>query len=54
MKPVTLEEPRGEVDLEVFEPGTEVLYRPSIEDEQRCYEFGSAFAEKVMEYHARF
>jgi flavorubredoxin len=44
----------SEMGLETFEPGTEVLYRPSIEDEQRCYEFGFAFAEKVMEYHSRF
>ena len=26
--------------LEVYEPGPEVLYRPSFEDEQKCYEFG--------------
>jgi len=40
--------------LEVYEPGPEVPYRPSPEDDQTCYEFGSSFAEKVKEYHARF
>jgi anaerobic nitric oxide reductase flavorubredoxin len=38
--------------LEVFEPGLQVLYKPSLEDEARCYEFGKAFARKVKEYHA--
>ncbi|MGD0234247.1 MAG: FprA family A-type flavoprotein [Syntrophorhabdales bacterium] len=38
--------------LAVFEPGLQVLYRPSLEDEARCYEFGRAFASKVREYHA--
>ena len=38
--------------LAVFEPGLQVLYKPSIEDEARCYEFGKSFARKVREYHA--
>jgi anaerobic nitric oxide reductase flavorubredoxin len=40
--------------LEVFEPGVEVLYRPSAEDEQKCFEFGKQFAEKTIEYHKKF
>ncbi len=40
--------------LEVFEPGVESLYRPSPEDEGRCYDFGRAFAREVKEYHSRF
>lgn len=40
--------------LEMSEPGMQVLYRPSPEDNQRCYEFGADFAKKVKEYHARF
>ena len=40
--------------LETVEPGIDVLYRPTFEDEQRCHEFGYGFAEKVREYHARF
>ncbi len=40
--------------LAVFEPGLQVLYRPSIEDEARCYEFGRAFVQRVKEYHATF
>lgn len=40
--------------LEVFEPGVQAVYRPSVEDEKRCYDFGRAFAEKVKEYHGQF
>lgn len=40
--------------LEIFEPGLQVLYRPSSEDEQKCYAFGRDFAVKVKEYHRKF
>lgn len=40
--------------LEVFEPGMEVLYKPSLEDEKKCYDFARAFAVKVKEYHKQF
>jgi flavorubredoxin len=40
--------------LEVFEPGVQVLYRPSPEDETACYEFAREFAGKVKEYHEHF
>ncbi|MCL5024303.1 MAG: FprA family A-type flavoprotein [Nitrospirae bacterium] len=40
--------------LETFEPGLQILFRPSLEDETTCYDFGRAFAKKVKEYHARF
>lgn len=40
--------------LEIFEPGVEALYRPSPDDEEKCYEFGKAFAGKVKEYHNQF
>jgi flavorubredoxin len=40
--------------LEVYEPGIQILYRPSIEDENRCYEFGRGFARRVKEYHDNF
>jgi anaerobic nitric oxide reductase flavorubredoxin len=40
--------------LEISEPGMQVLYRPSPEDKQRCYEFGADFANKVKAYHTRF
>ncbi len=43
-----------QIGLETYEPGVDVLYRPTFEDEQRCYEFGLGFAEKVKEYHAKF
>lgn len=40
--------------LEVAEPGMQVLYKPSSEDEGKCYDFGRDFARKVKEYHQRF
>ncbi|MGD0887002.1 MAG: FprA family A-type flavoprotein [Thermodesulfovibrionales bacterium] len=40
--------------LETFEPGLQVLYRPSLEDETTCYDFGREFARKVKEYHLKF
>ncbi len=40
--------------LEIFEPGLQVLYKPSFEDETKCYEFAREFAKKVKEYHAKF
>jgi flavorubredoxin len=32
--------------LEVFEPGIQVVYRPSPEDENQCYNFAREFAKK--------
>ncbi|MCX7793597.1 MAG: FprA family A-type flavoprotein [Thermodesulfovibrionales bacterium] len=40
--------------LETYEPGMQIIYRPSFEDEQKLYEFGKDFARKVKEYHAKF
>jgi flavorubredoxin len=40
--------------LELVEPGLEILYRPSLEDETTCYTFGRDFARKVKEYHSKF
>lgn len=40
--------------LEIVEPGVQVQYKPTIDDEQKCYEFGKAFAAKVKEYHKNF
>jgi flavorubredoxin len=40
--------------LETVEPGVQVLYKPSDEDERKCYEFGRDFARKVKEYHKDF
>jgi len=37
--------------LALFEPGLQILYKPSLEDEAKCYEFGKEFARKVREYH---
>jgi anaerobic nitric oxide reductase flavorubredoxin len=43
-----------QIGLEVHEPGCDSFYRPSMEDEEKCYEFGYGFAEKVKEYHLKF
>ncbi|MFQ3574368.1 MAG: FprA family A-type flavoprotein [Thermodesulfovibrionales bacterium] len=40
--------------LELYEPGLQVLYRPSADDEKKLYDFGKAFAQKVREYHKKF
>ena len=40
--------------LEAIEPGLQILYRPSFEDEKTCYEFGRDFARKVKEAHQKF
>ncbi|MBI5102863.1 MAG: FprA family A-type flavoprotein [Nitrospirae bacterium] len=40
--------------LETVEPGLQVLYKPSLEDETTCYEFGRDFARRVREYHTKF
>ena len=44
----------NKMKLEVVEPGVQVLYKPSREDESNCYEFGRSFAQKVKEYHKKF
>jgi anaerobic nitric oxide reductase flavorubredoxin len=40
--------------LEIVEPGVQVIYKPSADEEQRCYDFGREFAHKVKAYHAKF
>jgi flavorubredoxin len=40
--------------LDAVEPGVQVLYRPSAEDDKTCFEFGRQFAEKTIEYHKKF
>jgi flavorubredoxin len=40
--------------LDLFEPGLQLLYRPSPEDEVACYEFGREFARRVRDYHGNF
>ncbi len=42
------------IALEIFEPGLQVNYKPSTEDETKCYDFGKEFAKKVKEYHQKF
>lgn len=40
--------------LQTVEPGIQVNYKPSAEDQKSCYEFGRDFANKMKEYHAKF
>ncbi len=40
--------------LEIFEPGVQVLYKPSLEDEKICYDFSRKFSKKVKEFHKKF
>jgi flavorubredoxin len=40
--------------LEQFEPGLQFVFKPSSEDEEKCYKFGQDFAIRLKEYHAQF
>jgi len=40
--------------LEIVEPGVQVIYKPTADEEKRCYEFGREFAGKVKAHHAKF
>lgn len=40
--------------LEMAAQGVQVVYKPSPEDEKRCYDFGREFATRVKEYHKTF
>jgi len=42
------------IGLELYEPGLEILYRPSLQDESVCYNFGREFAKRVKTYHEKF
>jgi anaerobic nitric oxide reductase flavorubredoxin len=44
----------GKMGLEPFEPGLQVIYKPSAEDEDKCFQFGKLFAQRLKEYHERF
>ena len=44
----------NKMKLKTFEPGVQVLYKPSMEDEMSCYEFGKEFARNVKDYHKNF
>ena len=43
-----------QMGLETVEPGVEVVYKPSTDDDKKCFEFGKQFAEKTIEYHKKF
>jgi len=40
--------------LEQFEPGLQIIFKPSAEDEEKCYKFGQDYAIRLKEYHAQF
>lgn len=39
--------------LELFEPGLKVIYKPSQEEIQKCYDFGIAFGKALKEFHVK-
>ena len=43
-----------QMGLEMVEPGLQVLYKPSAEDMQKCYDFGREFAKRLKEYHGKY
>lgn len=40
--------------VDTFEPGLQLVYKPSAEDAKLCYDFGREFARKAKEYHKKF
>lgn len=40
--------------IEIFEPGLGINYKASLQEQEKCREFGRQFAEKLKEYHKRF
>ena len=40
--------------LEQFEPGLQFIFKPSADDQEKCYEFGRGFAGRLKEYHKNF
>ncbi len=42
------------IGLEKFDPGLQIIFKPSSEDEEKCYQFGKEFALRLKEYHTRF
>jgi flavorubredoxin len=40
--------------LDLVEPGIQAHYRPSLEDQGKCYAFGRDFAKRVKEYHKKY
>lgn len=44
----------AKMGLEAFDPGLQIIYKPSSEDEEKCFKFGKDFAAKLKEYHAGF
>lgn len=44
----------NKMKLKVYEPGVQVLYKPSMEDESICYEFGREFARQTKAYHSDY
>jgi flavorubredoxin len=43
-----------QMGLETVEPGLQVVYKPSAQDMDTCYEFGQNFARHLKEYHEKF
>ncbi len=43
-----------DMKIETMEPGVQVQFMPSSDDEKKCYDFGREFARRVIEYHKRY
>ncbi len=43
-----------QMGLELFEPGLQIQYKPDLNDEKSCFEFGREFAKRVKGYHSKF
>jgi flavorubredoxin len=43
-----------DMKLEAVEPGLQVKYNASVDEQEQCYRFGREFAMKTREYHKKF
>lgn len=43
-----------QMGLELYEPGMQIQYKPTMDDEEGCFEFGREFAKRVKEYNSGF
>jgi flavorubredoxin len=43
-----------DMKLETVQPGFQVKYQATVEEQRRCYEFGREFAGKTREYHKKY
>ena len=44
----------AKMGLKQFEPGLQLIFKTSVDDQEKCYEFGRSFANRLKEYHKAF